>query len=68
MANIIADVIIPLSQTVTNVMLEDALFISSGIIEDRIDDVIQAIELNFNIVEVLRKGEWAAIVAKKKGE
>ncbi|HHX61153.1 MAG TPA: 50S ribosomal protein L11 methyltransferase [Epulopiscium sp.] len=67
-ANIIADVIIPLSETVTNVMLEDALFISSGIIEDRIDDVKAAIERKFDIIEVLRKGEWAAIVAKKKGE
>ncbi len=67
-ANIIADVIIPLSQTVTNVMLEDGLFISSGIIEDRINDVRQAIEINFDIIEIIRKGEWAAIVAKKKGE
>lgn len=67
-ANIIADVIIPLSKNVGNVMLEDAVFISSGIIEDRIDDVVEAIEANFQIVEIRRKGEWAAIVAKKKGE
>ncbi len=67
-ANIIADVIIPLSETVTKVMHSDALFISSGIIEDRIDDVKAKIEENFDIIEVLRKGEWAAIVAKKKGE
>lgn len=67
-ANIIADVIIPLSKTVANVMLDDGLFISSGIIEDRIDDVIEAIEVNFDILEVRRKGEWAAVVAKKKGE
>lgn len=65
-ANIIADVIIPLSKTVASVMLEDALFISSGIIEDRLEDVIQAIEEHFEIIEVQRKGEWAAIVAKKK--
>lgn len=66
LANIIADVIIPLSKTVDSVMLEDALFISSGIIEDRIEDVRQAIEEYFEIIEVQRKGEWAAIVAKKK--
>lgn len=49
-------------------MLEDAVFISSGIIEDRIDDVIEALERNFDIITIQRKGEWAAIVAKKKGE
>ncbi len=67
-ANIIADVIIPLSKNVGNVMLDDGLFISSGIIEGRIDDVVEAIEANFDIIEVRRKGEWAAIVAEKKGE
>lgn len=67
-ANIIADVIIPLSQTIARVMKGDAVFISSGIIEDRIEDVAKAIEINFDIVQIKRKGEWAAIVAKKKGE
>jgi len=65
-ANIIADVIIPLSKTVASVMLEDALFISSGIIEGRLEDVTQAIQEQFEIIEILRKGEWAALVAKKK--
>lgn len=65
-ANIIADVIIPLSETVQKVMFEDALFISSGIIADRVDDVIYALEKHFEIIEILRKGEWASIVAKKK--
>lgn len=65
-ANIIADVIIPLSETVQKVMFEDALFISSGIIADRVDDVIYALEKHFKIIEILRKGEWASIVAKKK--
>ena len=67
-ANIIADVIIPLSKEVASVMLEDAIFISSGIIEDRIDDVKDALNENFEILEIVRDGEWAAIVAKKKGD
>ena len=66
-ANIIADVIIPLSKTVASVMLDDAIFISSGIIEGRLEDVVQAIEQYFEIQEIQRKGEWAAVVAKKKG-
>ncbi len=65
-ANIIADVIIPLSKTVSSVMADDALFISSGIIEDRLDEVMKAIKQYFDILEVRRQGEWAAVVAKKK--
>lgn len=67
-ANIIADVIIPLSKNVSKVMMPGAIFISSGIIENRIEDVVEALEQNFDISEIRRKGEWAAIVAKKKGE
>ena len=66
-ANIIADVIIPLSKTVSSVMRDNAVFISSGIIEGRLEEVVQAIEKYFEIIEIQRKGEWAAIVAKKKG-
>lgn len=65
-ANIIADVIISLSGVVSEVMLDNAVFISSGIIADRILDVTSALEAHFEILETLKKGEWAAIVCKKK--
>lgn len=67
-ANIIADAIIYLSDIVISSMEEDGVFISSGIIDYRIDDVIDALEANFEIIEIKRDGEWAAIVAKKKGD
>lgn len=64
-ANIMADVIIFLSQSVGNHLLPGGLFIASGIILDKIDEVIEALETNgFNILEVERMGEWSAIVAK----
>ncbi|QUI23874.1 50S ribosomal protein L11 methyltransferase [Vallitalea pronyensis] len=64
-ANIMADVIIFLSQSVGNHLLPGGLFIASGIILDKIDEVIEALETNgFTILEVERMGEWSAIVAK----
>lgn len=65
-ANIIADVIIFLSSQVEKFMKDDAIFIASGIILDKIDDVKEALKKNgFEILNVRTKGEWSAIVSKK---
>ncbi|WFD11580.1 50S ribosomal protein L11 methyltransferase [Tepidibacter hydrothermalis] len=65
-ANIIADIIAILAKDVSNFLNEDGLFISSGIILDKIEFVKAAlIENNFEILEVNTMGEWAAIVSKK---
>ncbi|MFQ9288153.1 MAG: 50S ribosomal protein L11 methyltransferase, partial [Intestinibacter bartlettii] len=43
------------------------VFISSGIILAKIDEVCEALEENgFEIVKVERLGEWSAIVSKLK--
>ena len=66
-ANIIADIIKILAKDVQQFMKEDAVFISSGIILAKIDEVVESLEENgFEIVEVIRKGEWSAIVSKIK--
>jgi ribosomal protein L11 methyltransferase len=66
-ANIIADIIIQLSQVVPRFLKTQGYFISSGIIRDRLDEVKQSIEQGpFEILEVKEKGEWAAIVAQMK--
>lgn len=66
-ANIIADVIISLAKDVRNFILKGGLFISSGIINDRKDDVIRELEKNdFDIEEVNADGEWVCIVARVK--
>lgn len=45
--------------------MENGVFISSGIIKDRKDEIVNILkENNFEIVEVKEKGEWVAIVAK----
>lgn len=64
-ANILADVIIPLSAVVRPFLKENGVFITSGIIEDKEDAVRDALLYNgFEIIEVTRMGEWVAIIAK----
>ena len=66
-ANIIADVIIKLVESVPRVLRPKGFFIASGIIMERLEEVKQAIEKSsFDLVEVLTKGDWAAVVARKK--
>lgn len=64
-ANIIADIIIKLADNIADFMKEDGLFISSGIIMPRLEEVKAAIESKgFTILEVNTQGEWACITAK----
>ena len=64
-ANILADVIIPLSGVVREFMKPGALFISSGIINMKQEAVEEALRENgFEIVEVVTQGDWVSIVAK----
>lgn len=64
-ANILADIIIPLSAVVKDNMKPGALFISSGIIDTKEDAVKQALLANgFEIVEVTHSGEWVSFTAK----
>lgn len=66
-ANIIADIIKILAKDVSKFLKDDGIFISSGIILAKIDEVCQALEENgFEIVKVERLGEWSAIVSKLK--
>lgn len=65
-ANIIADIIAILAKDVRDFLKDDGIFISSGIILDKVDFVKDALEKNnFDIIEIERMGEWACIVAKK---
>lgn len=66
-ANILADVIIPLSSVIGQCLTDDGIFISSGIINTKENAVRAALETNgFEIVEVLPMKDWVSIVAKKR--
>ncbi len=65
-ANIVADVIIGISDTVPRFLKKDGIFIASGIIIERKDEVLAAIEKSFKVIEVYEKSGWAAIVSVPK--
>jgi ribosomal protein L11 methyltransferase len=65
-ANILADIIIPLSGVIGKHLKTNGLFISSGIINTKEEQVKEAILNNgFEIVEVTKMNDWVSIVAKK---
>ena len=65
-ANILADIIIPLSSVTSKYMKKGALFISSGIINTKEGAVREALLRNgFEILEVLHMNDWVAFVAKR---
>lgn len=67
-ANIMADVIIMMTDTIQHFIKHDGYYILSGIVEGRQDDVLKVIiEKNFEVVEHLNEGEWHAILAQYKG-
>ncbi|SHI76753.1 ribosomal protein L11 methyltransferase [Dethiosulfatibacter aminovorans DSM 17477] len=66
-ANITADIIIRMVSQLSNVLKNGGLFISSGILATKVENVRTAlVENDFDIVETLVKGEWAGITARLK--
>ena len=64
-ANIVADVIIALAPKAKEYIKEGGVFITSGIIEDRIDDVKEALEkCGFKIESIKQRKDWASIVCR----
>ncbi len=64
-ANIVADVIIGLAPKAREYMKKDGVFITSGIISDREEDVKEAlVENGFEIVNISRRKDWVSIVCK----
>ena len=64
-ANIFAEIIIPLGDVVKEMMKPGALFITSGIIDEREEDVRAALLRNgFEILEVTHSGGWVSFTAK----
>ncbi len=64
-ANIVADVIIGLSATVKNFLEEDGIFLCSGIIDMRAEEVESALQKNgYTILDHLTKDNWHAYAVK----
>ena len=66
-ANILAEIICILTDDVKRVLKDSGVFITSGIIHDRVDMVCEKLEATgFEVIEKNRDGEWNCIVAKLK--
>ena len=66
-ANIISDVSIMLAKPVRQRIVDGGLFICSGISAERREDVLKALdEARFEVLEVLSRGEWCAVAARKR--
>ena len=66
LANIVADVIIPLSAFAGDFMTEGGYFICSGIIDTRSDEVASALKRNgFTIAEKKEKNGWCAFICRR---
>lgn len=63
--NIIADVIILLLPGLKPYLKDGGIIITSGIIKDRCQDVMDAMaEAGYKVVEILSEGEWNAVICK----
>ena len=67
-ANILADVIIPIAGMVDRFLKTGGIFISSGIIYMKEDEVKEAVKSNDNLElkDVVNQGDWRSIIAVKK--
>ena len=65
-ANILADVLVPLTPVIIHQMKPGAVYITSGIIEDKENVVVEAVKAaGLELLEVNHQGEWVSVVARK---
>ena len=65
-ANIVADAILMLSGDIEKFMDENTVYIMSGIIDTRLDDVLCGLPASLEIIEQLDDKGWVCLIAKKK--
>ena len=65
-ANILADVLVPLTPVIVNQLKPGGIYITSGIIDDKEQTVADAVKAaGLNILEITYQGEWVSITAQK---
>ncbi|MBO5292364.1 MAG: 50S ribosomal protein L11 methyltransferase [Lachnospiraceae bacterium] len=65
-ANILADVLVPLTPVIVNQLKEGGIYITSGIIDDKEQTVVAAVkEAGLEVLEVTYQGEWVSVTARK---
>ena len=67
-ANILADVLVPLTPVIVNQMKVGGLYITSGIIDNKEETVVEAVKAaGLEVLEVTYQGEWVSVTARKNG-
>ncbi len=68
-ANILADVLVPLTPVIADRLKPGGIYIASGIIEEKEDTVVDAVEsAGFAVLEINHEGEWVSVTARKEQE
>ena len=65
-ANILADVLVPLTPVIVGQLKQGGIYITSGIIDDKEETVVEAVKAaGLTVVEVTYQGEWVSVTARK---
>ena len=65
-ANILADVLVALTPVIVNQLKKGGIYITSGIIDDKEETVVEAVEkAGLEVLEVTYQGEWVSVTARK---
>ena len=65
-ANILADVLVPLTPVIKSQLKPGGIYITSGIIEDKEETVVNCVKkAGLEVVEVTHQGEWVSVTARK---
>ncbi len=67
-ANIVADIIIELTASIEQFMCPDTVYLMSGIIDTREQDVLSVVEKKFDILDRREEKGWIALAAKQKAK
>ena len=66
-ANILADVLVPLTPVIVNQLKPGGIYITSGIIDDKEETVVKAVKAaGLKVLEVTYQGEWVSVTAQKE--
>ena len=65
-ANILADVLVPLTPVILHQLKKGGIYITSGIIDDKEQTVVDAVKAaGLEVLEVTYQGEWVSVTARK---
>ncbi len=68
-ANILADVLVPLTPVICHQLKKGGIYITSGIIDDKEQTVVDAVRAaGLEVLEVTYQGEWVCVTARKPFE